>query len=158
MGVDDAMKNMDPVKEKKALEHAKERQQTEAELRELCQEIDVEGHGKLTYEGWVAAIGRYELRSYLNMMDFRASEVMHFVEMMCKESPDGQVDIHTFVKGCMRFRGPASCFDMQNVLSAVRECTRHLELQEQALEQLVQANRSTSRTPSRLSRGLPSGD
>jgi hypothetical protein len=119
--VDDAMKNMMAEKEERAQHHAEEQRQTARELRELCEELDMNGDNMLSMKEWRRAMEKDKFRNYLDMMDFRSSEVADFLDLICENAEDGKVDIETFVGSCMRFKGSASCFDMQIVLHAVDE-------------------------------------
>lgn len=112
--VDAAMKSVTDEKDSLLQED------TERELLELCHEADLDKDGKLSTEEWRLAVSHGAMMTdYLETMGFRESDVRDFLSVMCRSAPDGAIDIDEFVRGCVRFKGPASCFDMQIVLSAV---------------------------------------
>jgi hypothetical protein len=119
--VDDAMKNMVADKNERAEEYAEEQLQIASELREICYELDVNGDAKLSAAEWRRTVGSPKVQNYLELMGFRASEVKEFLDHMCEGAEDDTIHIETFVDMIMRFRGTASCFDMQVVLHAVEE-------------------------------------
>jgi hypothetical protein len=119
--VDDAMKNLLSDKEEKALEHADEQRQLSDTLREICQEIDVGGDGKITTEEFNKAVTNAKFKNFLETMDFKASELRDLLNILCSGKYTEGINIEAFVSLCMRFRGPASCMDMQMVLGAIGE-------------------------------------
>jgi hypothetical protein len=119
--VDDAMKIMLADRDERVQEHAEEQLQIESHLRRICYELDRNGDAMLSSVEMLSAVETPKIHNFLEMMGFRASEVKEFIEHMFAEGEDTLIDIETFVDMIMRFRGTASCFDMQMVLYAVEE-------------------------------------
>lgn len=119
--VDSAMKNIEADKEETAEKHAEEQQNMANDLRALCYEMDGNGDGKLSTVEWRHAIKKPKVKKYLEMMNFRVSEVKEFLDHMCLDATEDTIHIDLFVDSMMRFRGSSSCFDMQMVLQALNE-------------------------------------
>jgi hypothetical protein len=119
--VDDAMKHMIAERDERLQEHEQEHLQMAKNLRELFGEMDVDGNSKLSRDEWHRAFSKRKFQVHLDMMGFRSSEVIEFLDLMHDNSEEGTFDIDTFVRSCMRFRGPASCFDMQLLLNEVKQ-------------------------------------
>lgn len=119
--VDDAMKNMAAERDERLQQHQQEQVQMKKDLRELFLQMDLDGNYRLNRDEWHRALAQHKFKSCLDMMGFRACDVIEFLDLMCEHSEDGAIDMDTFVRSCMRFRGPASCFDMQLVLHAVEQ-------------------------------------
>jgi hypothetical protein len=118
--VDDAMKNMVLEKEERAEEHAAERKLIADELREICYELDANGDKMLSAAEWRRAVETRKLHTYLELAGFRASEVKEFLDHMLAGEEEA-IHIDMFVDLIMRFRGEATCWDMQMLLHAVEE-------------------------------------
>jgi hypothetical protein len=119
--VDDAMKNIIADKDEKAEEQADEQKRIADELREICQAVDAGQDGRLTPQEFKRAVTTPRFKTFLEMMDFRASEIQDFLALLCTGKEREGVNIDTFVNLCMRFRGPASCLDMQMVMAAIED-------------------------------------
>jgi hypothetical protein len=126
--VDTAMKSMVGDKEERMQEFVENQRQMRNDLTELCAEADYDKDGKLSEEEWQMAMQNDKLINYLDLMEWRPSEVRDFLNLMCKNTRDGTIDIDIFVRACMRFKGSASCYDMQIVLNAVEDLRRHIRL------------------------------
>jgi hypothetical protein len=124
--VDDAMKNIIADKDEKAEEQADEQMRIADELREICHEVDAGHDGRLTPQEFKRAVTTPRFKTFLEMMDFRASEIQDFLALLCTGKERQGVNIDTFVNLCMRFRGPASCLDMQMVMAAIEDAKNFL--------------------------------
>lgn len=119
--VDGAMKNLVAQRDEKAEEHAVEQREIANELKQLFHELDTDSNGKLSSVELRRAVKTPKIQNQLELLDFRASEVKEFIGHMCAGNDEDSVDIETFVCAIMRFRGSASCYDMQIVLHAIDE-------------------------------------
>jgi len=135
--VDDAMKHMGNEREEKAQMHAEEQLLLEQDLRAMCHEADLDGTGKISLQEWEQALVNGKMHSYLDMMGFRVHDVMEFFRLLAKHEPTGDIDIGTFVRGCMRLKGSASSFDMQSVVLSTKAMSSRLHRQEQLLQKLL---------------------
>jgi hypothetical protein len=125
--VDNAMKAMEVSKEEAALEHADEQLEIEKNIRELCHEADAAGNGVISRSEWTAALRKGQMQSYLDLVGVRVHNVMAYFKLLTQRSQDGTVDIDTFVRGCMRMKGQASGFDMQQVLHSLSTIQKSLD-------------------------------
>lgn len=120
--VDTALKNMVAENEERAAQNAAEEQQIADELREICHELDTYGNdGLLSAVEWRRAVETRKLQYHLELAGFRVGEVKEFVDHMFTGEVEDAMHIDKFVELIMRFRGHASCFDMQMVLHEVGE-------------------------------------
>jgi len=125
--VDHAMKSMMSEKEEAANEHAHSERQCAEDLRILCEDADVSKEGWLSPGEWNRMIRNPKFHSYLHLLGFRVQNVCDYFRALSGRAEDGSVDLDEFVRGCMRLKGTASCFDMQTVLVEVRSLRNNLE-------------------------------
>lgn len=124
--VDKAMKNLSSESADAVREHMREEKQHENDLKALCNAVDQDKTGHICQAEW-DNVGQKKMNSYLHMMGLKPSDVQEFFTMMSSTNKDGVVNIEDFVRGCMRLKGNASCFDMQKVsfqLQALRDNVR----------------------------------
>jgi hypothetical protein len=124
--VDTAMKSMEGESEHKAMEHSREEQQREKGLRAICKSLDTGEEGRISKSDWDEAFEKSINQSFFELVGIRAHDVAEFFEMLMHSSEDQRVDIDEFVSGCMRLKGPASCFDTMTVISEVRNVKQEL--------------------------------
>merc|ERR1712083_749242 len=110
----------------------------------MCEELDSNGNGKLSLEEWHQAINSNRLRTYLGMLSFRPSQIEELLKKLSSHATDNELDISTFVHGCMSFRGPASYFDMQNLLGAVQALNKREVQTQQLLDKGFQHSRAST--------------
>jgi len=130
--VDTAMKSMTGNREELMQEFADQQKQMESDLREMCICADADKDGKLSEAEWKAALKDNRMITYLETMGWRLSEMRDLIYLMGSGAEDHGVDIDTFVRSSMRFKGAASCFDMQVVLNAVKDVKREVRTAKQA--------------------------
>jgi hypothetical protein len=119
--VDSAMKHLNDEKEQTAEDHALLQEEFANDLRDLCYRLSANGDGTLSPGEWRRTIRKPKVRNQLEMMNFRVSEVIEFLDHLSHGADEDGIHIETFVSAVMRFRGSASCFDMQIMLHAIDE-------------------------------------
>jgi len=125
--VDSAMKSMEGGYEERAQDFAEYQKQMQDDLTTMCKEIDGDDDGKLSMHEWQDAMKKDKFINHLAVMECRHFEVKEYLNMMCNDTIDGCIDIDVFVRACMRFKGAASCYDMQLVLHAVQDLTKQMK-------------------------------
>jgi len=142
--VENAMKFAAPDRDTLALEHRKQELVQATELRRICHEIDKSGNGKLSTEEFEEHIAQGKLHAYLATLGLDIKDSKLFFDMLREASlRDGEVDIESFVNGCMRLKGGATSLDMQALLFETKVIHRNQVLDFEKLEALL-ANMSES--------------
>jgi hypothetical protein len=118
----------------------------------LCIEVDVDKSGSLTKEEYDELLKEGRAPMLLHLLGFHRANVEHFLQVLCDASPDNQVEIKSFVRGCMRLRGAASSFDLQTMVSDLKRIDRSVSRELRGMSKRVVAvercmrKRSRSRT------------
>jgi voltage-gated sodium channel len=144
--VDNAMKRLMIEKEEAAYEHAIEEKKSEDALRVLCVNIDSDKDGRIT-ERELQTAG---VTSYLDLMGFQLHNVLEYFRVLSRShggrGTDDSVDINMFVRGFMRLKGLASCFDMQVLRCEVQEVyvalSEHKKMSTQLLSEMARLQRA----------------
>ncbi|CAK0800850.1 unnamed protein product [Prorocentrum cordatum] len=85
-------------------------------LDRLCRAVDTDESGKLTREQFENGLQKNHIPLLLKSLGLQRHHLVEFFKFMAEDSSgDGQVDIHTFVNGCMVLRGVATNFDLQKL-------------------------------------------
>eukprot|EP00930_Biecheleria_cincta_P098960 TRINITY_DN90611_c0_g1_i1.p1 TRINITY_DN90611_c0_g1~~TRINITY_DN90611_c0_g1_i1.p1 ORF type:complete len:725 (+),score=131.36 TRINITY_DN90611_c0_g1_i1:315-2177(+) len=82
-------------------------------LRMLCQEMDVDGSGTISWEELSMKLKDEKVLTYLAAIGLDLHDCDVFFQMLCSVSGHNEVDIDVFVRGCMRMKGGATGIDMQ---------------------------------------------
>jgi voltage-gated sodium channel len=121
--VDNAMQSLAPSKDQLATSLDEEEGRCARELEKLCSDVDADHSGCLTKEQFNdGAAGA--IPSFLQLLGLSRDNVKLFFEILCDASPDKQVDIKSFVRGCMRLKGAATSFDLQSLASDLSRIER----------------------------------
>ncbi|CAK0899462.1 unnamed protein product, partial [Prorocentrum cordatum] len=108
------MDTLSPNSEARAMEHARREKAHAEELKNLCRQVDTDFSGKLTREQFEDGLRRKHIPRLLMLLQLQTHHVMEFFDTMSDVADDdGQVEIETFVRGCMQLKGPATNFDLQ---------------------------------------------
>mmetsp|Transcript_33816 Transcript_33816/g.95063 ORF Transcript_33816/g.95063 Transcript_33816/m.95063 type:complete len:570 (+) Transcript_33816:171-1880(+) len=116
--VDTALERLAPDREAMALNHRKEEELVAEELRALWREV-AGGDDFLSAEDFHEGITGDKIPPRLQHMGLSVDNVNQFFGALWKGSEDGNVRINSFVGGCMRLKGSASSFDIQELRSEV---------------------------------------
>jgi hypothetical protein len=119
--VDSAMKVLTPDPETIADEHVRMEREHAQKLVSLCKAVDTDHSGKLTKEKFEHGMRRQNIPKLLRMMGLQKHHILEFFNSLAKASDDdGQVDIDTFVNGCMLLKGASTNFDLQKMHAEVQ--------------------------------------
>merc|ERR1712032_941916 len=108
---------MQTEREEKIIQHMLDEQQTETALTALCKAADTDGNGRIGLEEWHEAFDALTHHSFFDTLGLRSHDVAEFFTILVNRSEDQQASIKEFVKGCLRLRGTASCFDSLAILT-----------------------------------------
>ncbi|CAK0875477.1 unnamed protein product [Prorocentrum cordatum] len=114
--VDSAMKVLSPDSETLAHEYVRRDHEYAAKLTNLCRAVDTDCSGRLTQEQFKLGLNKKRIPHLLVMLGLKKHHILEFFESLAKASDhDGQVDIDTFVEGCMLFKGASTNFDLHKL-------------------------------------------
>jgi len=148
--VDNAMQSLSPNREQMAIKLEEEEQGFADELKKLCIAVDADHSGFLTKEQFEDGIDKGRIPLLLHLLGLDQDHVQNFFDVLCASSDDNQVDIESFVRGCMRLKGPATSFDVQILLSNVDKLERHHAREFRNLKRRMdRAERSATAGPGR---------
>jgi hypothetical protein len=118
--VDHAMQSLTPTREQLATTLEEEEESFAKELETLCHVVDVDQSSCLTREQFNELLKEGRIPLLLHLLGLNRTNVQHLFEVLCDATPDKQVDIKSFVRGCMALKGAASNFDLQTVISNLK--------------------------------------
>jgi hypothetical protein len=124
--VDSAMAVLKPDSESLAREGALQELADAHKLAHLCHEVDADASGKLTKEQFEDGLRRSHIPMLLRGLGLQRHNVLEFFHFMAEARNDnGQVDIDTFVNGCMLLKGAATNFDLQKLHAEIKAMQAH---------------------------------
>jgi len=91
----------------------KEQEDTQR-LERLCRAVDADATGKLTQDQFEQSLQMRHIPTLLKALGLQTHHVMEFFHYLA-EVEGGQVEIGTFVDGCMLLKGGATNFDLQKL-------------------------------------------
>jgi hypothetical protein len=122
--VENAMKLAQPDPYTAALEHRKQERQEADQLRSVCKHLDKSGNGHVSFEEFEEAIHRGKLRAHLRVLGLDIKDSRKFFELIkCASGNEvvaigkSEVDMESFVMGCMKLKGTATSLDLQSLLA-----------------------------------------
>jgi len=156
--VDSAMQNLAPGKEALAHRMQMEQDSHTSELVKLCTEVDSNSNGCLSKEQFQDGLNKGRIPMLLQLLGLNRLHVEHFFNVLSEGSPTGEVEIKSFVHGCMRLSGAATSFDLQMLtvdLKGVerqqakdfRDMKRRLQRVEHAMEIMLPVCNGTMTEP-----------
>jgi hypothetical protein len=114
--VDSAIESLSPDAEMIARERSLKEKESAQKLEQFCSDVDINGNGKLTRVEFQLAMQRKHIPVLLATLGLQRHHVLEFFDVMAETANDGgQVEISTFVNGCMLLRGVATNFDLQKL-------------------------------------------
>lgn len=113
--VESAMSTLSPDFEARAREQDEKEKDNARKLKNLCIHVDADCSGKLTREQFEDGLRRNHIPLLLTLLGLSRHHVLEFFNCMAEVSDDGQVEIDSFVNGCMLLKGAATNFDLQKL-------------------------------------------
>jgi hypothetical protein len=114
--VESAMSVLQPDPETLAMEISRQDHMNAQKLDRLCRAVDADESGKLTREQFEDGLHKKHIPLMLKSLGLHRHHLVEFFEYMAEvQNDDGQVDIDTFVNGCMLLKGVATNFDLQKL-------------------------------------------
>jgi len=132
MFVDHAMKWSQSDNQNQIAERRSQEQADAARLKKLCEAIDVAKIGRISWDDFEQYVSNESALIYLASLGLEIHDAKTFFDMLTGVSDDKYVDIDTFVKGCMRMKGPATSIDMLSMgyeVTLIHRQNRRVEAQ-----------------------------
>jgi hypothetical protein len=103
------------------------------EFRTLCNRLDTDGSGQISFEEFTQCMQDERMVSYMASVGLEVHDVELFFKIVANtETKDDQISIDQFVEGCMSMRGSASGLDMQKSLYEQTKLQGRLQVMEDA--------------------------
>ena len=141
MFVDHAMKWSQSDNQNQIAERRSQEQADAARLKKLCEAIDVAKIGRISWDDFEQYVSHESALIYLASLGLEIHDAKTFFDMLTGVSDDKYVDIDTFVKGCMRMKGPATSIDMLSMGYEVTLIHRQNRRVEAQINEVVQWQR-----------------
>eukprot|EP00403_Amphidinium_massartii_P023511 CAMPEP_0178388306 /NCGR_PEP_ID=MMETSP0689_2-20121128/9521_1 /TAXON_ID=160604 /ORGANISM="Amphidinium massartii, Strain CS-259" /LENGTH=688 /DNA_ID=CAMNT_0020008697 /DNA_START=139 /DNA_END=2201 /DNA_ORIENTATION=- len=113
--VESAMKLAQPDRETLALEQRKREIIEADEMTRLCEEMDMDQSGTINAAEVGAVLRSRRMRAHLAVLGLEIRDAEMFFGMLASATENHEVDIHSFVSGCMRMKGNATSLDLQGL-------------------------------------------
>jgi len=148
--VDKAMKLAQPDLQELLFNKHKEDIESACELRSLFSSLDTNGNGSLSFDEFMKCMSDYKVRSYFEMRGLAVKDAEMFFHMLSAVSDDAEVDIDTFVGGCMKMKGLALNIDLLSLHYEIRGMN---QAQKRTSEQSMREIHKVSATLSQMLAG-----
>eukprot|EP00439_Symbiodinium_sp_Y106_P025410 s497_g3.t1 len=145
MFVDHAMKWSQSDNQNLITEHRSQELQDAARLQRLCEAIDTESTGRISWEDFECFVSDESALIYLASIGLEIHDAKTFFDMLAGVASDKYIDIETFVKGCMRMKGPATSIDMLSMAYEVTLMHRQSSRIERSLAEVQTFQRKVER-------------
>lgn len=86
------------------------------EFVRLFLEADTDRSGTISWEEFEAHMQDEQVKACLKILDVNADEAEQLF-FICKPNYSDEIDIHDFVKGCIKMRGGAKAIDIHTLLT-----------------------------------------
>lgn len=116
-----------------------------AQLQNCFRQIDVDKNGLISDEEFLEALIRPEMQAFLGSLHIDASDAESFFRMLTEHCAEQEIDLETFVVGCIKLRGEAKAMDVYCMLSHQMSFQRQIN----RLERLLIAGLSGRPAPPR---------
>jgi len=110
--VDKAMKLAKPDMEDVLLEMRKEDLESAKDLKAIFEELDLNKSNTLTRDEFDRVMQDVRIEAFFDLKGLSATHAELFFGMLASLSPSGEIDVDTFVNGCLRMKGSALNIDM----------------------------------------------
>jgi len=130
--IEKALKLAQPDRDEQALEVRKKQADDEAELKRVCLEIGGVDDGIVKVAEFAQHLSEGKLKAHFSVLGLDVKDAELFLKTLCHRN-EFEVDVDSFVQGCMRLKGAATSIDIQCLTADVCRVSRRLEKLAQAL-------------------------
>jgi hypothetical protein len=131
--VESAMQTLRPDREMITMEQLRLEKENAREVSDICSSADNDGNGKMSKQEFALLLSKGRLPKLLLLLGLSKHHVVEFFDTMSALCDDGEVEISTFVQGCMQLKGAATNFDVQMIHAEMRS---HFSKQQKFLGEL----------------------
>jgi len=112
MFIEKALKIARPDMEEKMLDACQDDLEAIKELKGIFHMMDTDKSGMISFKEFQTSLKDVRIQSYFEMREISLSQASMLFEMLSLTSAADEIDVDTFVTGCMRMRGYATNIDM----------------------------------------------
>merc|ERR1711879_806347 len=136
--VENAMKLAQPDRDALAFQYRRQMLQDAENLKTIFTELDKSGKGIISLKDFEEALYTSHMMAHLSVLDLDVKDAEAFFLVLASASERAEVDINTFVEGCLRLRGAATSIDVQQLVAQNREIQRNLyQIQQEFCDRLA---------------------
>eukprot|EP00929_Paragymnodinium_shiwhaense_P066498 TRINITY_DN33366_c0_g1_i4.p1 TRINITY_DN33366_c0_g1~~TRINITY_DN33366_c0_g1_i4.p1 ORF type:complete len:665 (-),score=128.47 TRINITY_DN33366_c0_g1_i4:135-2129(-) len=112
--VERAMQSAKPDMHDLMMQKRRQDEHDEREMFHLCELMDLDGSKTISLAEFEMYMQSCDLRQYLDLRGIDVKDATLFFSMLCATAhvSGEEVDMHTFIKGCLQLRGSASSIDV----------------------------------------------
>jgi len=124
MFVDKAMKLAQPDMEMLLIEKRRTDMKNASAIMDVCREADSDHSGKISFEEFEQLMNDTRIRNLFELKGLDIKDAQLFFRMLAGVDGDREVDIDTFVAGCMKIKGVAMSVDLLSVSFELKMLTQ----------------------------------
>jgi len=121
--VDNAIKHSSDDREHVVMEHLLKEQNFVKGMKDVFHQMDSDGSGAITLQEFMSEIDNPKIIRYLEALELSIQDAELFFRMLA-EVAGGEVDVDTFVDGCIRVKGLAKGVDLQTLAFETKQMDR----------------------------------
>jgi len=126
MFVEKAMKFAKPQMEEMMLDTFKDDLASAQELKALFYRMDADHSRTLNRIEFQEKLKDLDVQSYFTLKGISLAQADMFFNLLQEHSPDQDIDLHTFVTGCLRMRGYATNVDVMSLVYRTQQVLKQL--------------------------------
>lgn len=127
MFVERVMKLAEPDHDQNVMEWRKERQAQQYEVKKLCKLMDSDNSGTISWEEFEGHLSDERVSAYFASLELDIKHAEMFFHTLVEANDGDEVDIDSFVEGCMQMKGTATSIDLHIVSVQIRNLHRHVK-------------------------------
>jgi hypothetical protein len=150
--VEKAVLATQPDRDELILEQCRKSRKEADEFRVLCNRLDTDHSGTISYDEFVLSMQDDRMVAYMASVGLEVHDVELFFKIVANGS-DEEVDIGQFVEGCMGIRGQATGLAMQKSLYETSRLHTKLQLMNDSLtDRMAEMSHALQQTRALLSK------
>jgi len=125
--VDQALKLSRPDNDVRLMQKWREDMAVANDLKLTIASLDENENGLVTRDEWLRMSELKEVRTYFEIADLEIKDANEFFDAVANMTGSDEVDVDSFVEGCMKVKGAATSVDQQVLLFQIRDIKTMLE-------------------------------